>query len=149
LVRIASVGICHTDLLARDGLYPVPHPLVCGHEGSGVVEAVGGQVTKVVPGDHVVLTFLYCGSCVNCLLGKRPYCDVMFRMNFGGRRLDGSTPLHWNGLPVSGEFMGQSSFATHSLVDERALVKVPHDLPLQILGPLGCSVQTGAGSVMN
>jgi aryl-alcohol dehydrogenase len=113
------------------------------------VESVGEAVTGVVPGDHVVLTFLYCGTCANCLAGLRPYCDSMFSLNFGGRRSDGSSPLTWNGTPVSGEFMGQSSFATHALVDERALVRVPSDLPLEILGPLGCSVQTGAGAVLN
>lgn len=149
IVRVRAVGICHTDLLARDGLYPTPHPLVCGHEGAGVVEQTGASVTKVKPGDHVVLTFVWCGHCQNCLRGQRPYCDDMFRLNFGGVRADGSTPISQDGRPIHAEFMGQSSFATHAIVEERSLVRVSNDVPFHLLAPLGCSVQTGAGAVLN
>ena len=143
------MGVCHTDLIARDGEYPVPFPLVCGHEGAGVVIETGEQVTKVQPGDHVVMTFVSCGRCANCMRGRSPYCDVMFQANFGGTRLDGSTPLSCRGGSIYGEFMGQSSFATHSIVDERALVAVAKELPLETISPLGCSVQTGGGAVLN
>lgn len=90
------------------------------------------------------MTFASCGRCENCLRGRTPYCDLMFRANFGGTRLDGSTPLSCRGLTIYGEFMGQSSFATHWIVDERAVVVVSKDLPLETISPLGCSVQTGA-----
>lgn len=149
LVRIEAVGICHTDLLARDGLYPSPLPLVCGHEGAGVVERVGRSVKKVGPGDRVVLAYVYCGSCANCLHGRMPYCDSMFQMNFGGTRPDGTTVLRCGQTPVFGSFMGQSSFSTHALAHERTVVKITRDVPLETMAPLGCGIQTGAGTVMN
>ncbi len=149
LVRLAGVGICHTDLAVRDRYYPVPLPLVMGHEGSGIVERVGAQVTKVAPGDAVVLTFMSCGVCKNCRNGDPGYCDAIYPCNFNGARADGSHTLHDHGSPVHGCFFGQSSFATYALASERNVVKVPGDLPLHLLGPLGCGVQTGAGSVMN
>jgi len=149
VVQIKAVGVCHTDLLARDGLYPPPLPLVCGHEGAGIVTEVGKKVTKVKSGDHVVLSFVSCGRCRNCLAGKPNYCDEMFHLNFGGRRADGSSPIHSNGEQINGLFGGQSSFATHALVDQRTVTKVPDDLAFELLAPLGCAVQTGAGAVAN
>src|SRR3954464_5996798 len=74
LVRVVGTGVCHTDLIVRDQWYPVPLPAVLGHEGGGVVEEVGEGVTKVSPGDHVVLSYLSCGKCVPCKKGKPPYC---------------------------------------------------------------------------
>ena len=148
-VRIRAVGICHTDLIGRDGLYPTPLPLVCGHEGAGVVEMVGAKVTKVVPGDKVVLSFVSCGGCENCLRGESPYCDHMFLMNFGGRRPDGSSPISRNGETINGVFMGQSSFASRAIADERTVVKITADVDFPTLAPLGCSVLTGVGAVVN
>src|SRR5579883_2921576 len=149
LVRIVATGMCHTDLVARDQLYPVPFPLVCGHEGAGIVEQVGARVTKVRPGDPVVLTYLSCGACFACLRGRPMYCYRLFDLNFGGKRADGSLTMRQNGTGVHGAFFGQSSFATHALASERNVVRVRPDAPLELLGPLGCGVQTGAGSVMN
>lgn len=150
LVRIVGVGLCHTDIAVRERYYPTPLPAVLGHEGSGVVEAVGEGVTKVESGDRVVLTFDYDGSCRNCRKGDMAYCDDFFEHNFAGRRVsDGSTPIHNDGNEVSGMFFGQSSFATHSLANERNVVPVEEDVPLELLGPLGCGIQTGAGAVIN
>jgi aryl-alcohol dehydrogenase len=149
LVRIVGAGICHTDLIARDQYYPVPLPAVFGHEGCGVVEHVGTGVTKVQPGDHVVLTYLSCGVCANCQRGRPPYCFDLFRLNFGGARADGSAPIRRSGGAVHGAFFSQSSFSTYALATERNVVKVRKDAPLEILGPLGCGIQTGAGAVMN
>jgi len=149
LVRVVATGMCHTDLICRDQWYPVPLPCVLGHEGAGVVEEVGEGVTKVEPGDRVVLTFASCGKCATCLRGKPSYCLNFFALNFGGARLDGSSPISADGASVHGHFFGQSSFATHALATERNVVKVPGDAPLEILGPLGCGVQTGAGAVLN
>jgi aryl-alcohol dehydrogenase len=150
LVRIVATGICQTDLHVREQEYPVPLPAVLGHEGAGVVEAVGEAVSSVGPGDHVILSYQACGRCRPCLLGRYPYCARGFEANFGGARLDGSNGVHNGAGPdVHGHFFGQSSFATYSLATERNVVKVPRDLPLELLGPLGCGLQTGAGAVLN
>jgi aryl-alcohol dehydrogenase len=150
LIKIVGVGLCHTDLTCRDQLYPVPLPMVFGHEGSGVVEKVGKNVTKVEPGDHVVLTFYTCGKCDACLTGDPTSCINSFGPNFMGRAVDGSCTIHdHDGGEVGCSFFGQSSFATHALAYERNTIKVTKDAPLDLLGPLGCGVQTGAGSVLN
>lgn len=149
LVRIAGVGVCHTDLSCRDQMYPVPLPAVLGHEGAGVVEAVGKAVTKVKPGDHVVLSYRSCGECRNCQRDEPSHCLKIFECNFSGARDDGSITLHKEGVPVHGNFFGQSSFATYALATEANTVKVADDVPLELLGPLGCGVQTGAGAVIN
>jgi aryl-alcohol dehydrogenase len=150
LVRIVATGMCQTDLHVRDQEYPVPLPVVLGHEGAGVVEAVGASVRSVDPGDHVILSYQACGQCRLCARGRYAYCERAFEANFGGGRLDGSNGLRQNGgTEVHGHFFGQSSFATYSLATERNVVKVPRDLPLELLGPLGCGLQTGAGAVLN
>jgi aryl-alcohol dehydrogenase len=149
LIRIVGAGICHTDLMARDQLLPLSLPAVFGHEGSGIVERVGLQVRKVGPGDHVVLSFLSCGICPACLKGKPTRCATYFEHNMGGSRIDGTPTMRRNGTIVHGNFVGQSSFATYSLASERSVVKVRKDVPLEMLGTLGCAVQTGAGGVMN
>ena len=149
LVRIAATGICHTDLAGRDQHIPVPLPSVFGHEGAGIVEKVGVQVTKVKPGDHVALSWTCCGACPSCKSGNDPYCENFLSVNFGGARPDGSTTLKKGDQVIHGNFFGQSSFAELALADERNVVKVPEDIPLEILGPLGCGIMTGAGAVMN
>ena len=149
LVRIVGVGLCHTDLAAKDGHLPFPVPGVFGHEGSGEVVEVGSAVTKVAPGDRVALSFDSCGHCGQCEAGEPAYCHEFMAANFGGARPDGTSSLHADGKPLGSGFFGQSSFATHALAHERNVVKVPGDAPLEILGPLGCGVQTGAGAVLN
>jgi aryl-alcohol dehydrogenase len=150
LVRIVATGMCHTDIVIRDQVYPVPLPIVLGHEGAGVVERVGSAVRKVAPGDHVVLSFMSCGHCARCAMGQPAYCESGHPLCFGGTREDGSTAMHdGQSEPVHDHFFGQSSFGTYALANERTVVKVPKDLPLESLGPLGCGVQTGAGAVMN
>ncbi|MEW4981625.1 MAG: NAD(P)-dependent alcohol dehydrogenase [Cycloclasticus sp.] len=150
LVKIVAVGLCHTDLTCRDQAYPVPLPMVFGHEGSGIVEKVGANVTKVEPGDHVVLTFYTCGHCEACLNGEPARCEAAFEPNFLGKAVDGSCTIHdHSGDEIGSSFFGQSSFANYVLSYERNTIKVPKDVPLELLGPLGCGVQTGAGSVLN
>jgi len=150
LVRIVGVGICHTDLAARDLHLPIPPPpSVFGHEGAGVVEKVGSRVTKVKPGDHVALSWDCCGACPSCKAGKNTYCLNFFLHNFNGARPDGTTTLRKGDQAIHGSFFNQSSFADFALANERNVVKVRDDVPLEILGPLGCGVQTGAGAVMN
>lgn len=148
LVRIAASGICHTDLSVRDQSKPVPLPAVLGHEGSGIVEKIGEGVTSVEPGDHVVLSASSCGMCKQCRAGKPYACSRAFSLNFAGKMPDGTHRLH-NGRETLSHFFGQSSFAAFSVVNERSLVKVDKALPLELLGPLGCGVQTGCGAVFN
>ncbi len=149
LVRVVATGVCHTDIVVRDGMLPTPLPVVLGHEGAGIVERVGRAVSKVAPGDHVVMTFNSCGTCPSCADHAASYCHEFFPRNFFATRADGSTALSREGVPVHGNFFGQSSFATHALCHERNVVKVPQDAPLELLGPLACGVQTGAGAVIN
>ncbi|MEU8078755.1 NAD(P)-dependent alcohol dehydrogenase [Catellatospora citrea] len=151
LVRLVATGVCQTDAHARAGHTPAPSPIVLGHEGAGIVERVGEAVTGLRPGDHVVLSFQACGECARCLTGRPSYCDRALAANFSGARLDGSRGLHRTAgaAPVFGHFFGQSSFATHALATERNAVKVDDELPLELLGPLGCGFQTGAGAVLN
>jgi aryl-alcohol dehydrogenase len=153
LVRIAGVGICHTDLAARDLHLPIPPeralPGVFGHEGAGVVEKVGTRVTKVKPGDHVALSWDCCGTCSSCKSGNDTYCLNFFLHNFNGARTDGTTTLRKGDQVIYGSFFSQSSFADFALANERNVVKVREDIPIEILGPMGCGVQTGAGAVMN
>ncbi|MBN2122847.1 MAG: NAD(P)-dependent alcohol dehydrogenase, partial [Deltaproteobacteria bacterium] len=149
LVRIVGAGICHTDLAGRDQHLPIPLPSVFGHEGAGVVEKVGSRVSKVAPGDHVALSWMCCGACPSCKAGNDPYCQNFLPLNFSGARPDGTTTLRKGDQVIHGSFFGQSSFANYALADERNVVKAPKDVPLEILAPLGCGIQTGAGAVMN
>lgn len=147
LVRVVGVGVCHTDLVFRE-TGAIPAPAVLGHEGAGIVEKVGAKVTKVAPGDRVAMTFRSCGHCRRCGRGDAAYCETMPLLNYAGMRTDGSKALRCEEVPVGSNFFGQSSFATHALTYERNVVKVPDDLPLELVGPMGCGVQTGAGGVM-
>ncbi len=150
VVRIVGAGICGTDLGALHGHLPIPPPpSVFGHEGAGIVEHVGARVTKVKPGDHVVLAWDYCGECTACKLGKELYCLNFFLHNFHGARPDDTTTLRKGDQVIHGCFLGQSSFADFALANERNVVKVRDDVPLEILAPMGCGVMTGAGAVMN
>jgi aryl-alcohol dehydrogenase len=147
LVRIVASGICRTDIDFCDHWFEGPDAIVLGHEGAGVIERVGDKVKAVRPGDPVVLSYQSCGRCPPCRSGRPTACERFWEANFGFQRLDGSNALQHNG--VRGHFFGQSSFATHVLATERNLVKVHDGLPLELLAPLGCGLQTGAGTVMN
>ncbi|WP_026918448.1 NAD(P)-dependent alcohol dehydrogenase [Gordonia shandongensis] len=149
LVRVVGVGMCHTDLAIRPGLERIG-PAVLGHEGAGVVERTGDAVTGIEVGDHVVLSFEHCGRCVSCRSGHPAYCAEFMLRNLSGRRADGSTgAVDSSGTPLAGRWFGQSSFATHAVATARNAVVVDRGLPLELLGPLGCGLQTGAGAVLN
>lgn len=149
LVKIVACGMCHTDLAVRDQHLPLPLPAVLGHEGAGIVAKVGGGVSKFRPGDHVVLSYGSCGKCGNCLAGRPAYCAEFLAYNVGTRRPDGSCTHQQHGKALTGAFFYQSSFATYALTHVRNVVKVANDLPLEVLAPLGCGIQTGAGAVFN
>jgi len=150
LVKIVATGMCHTDMIVRDQYYPVPLPAVLGHEGAGIVEAVGPQVKDIAVGDHVVLTYGYCSHCNPCATGHAAYCDEFYPRNFSGADHDGETAIQdADGKPLHDHFFAQSSFATYALSLESNTVKVPQEAELELLGPLGCGIQTGAGAVIN
>jgi aryl-alcohol dehydrogenase len=147
LVRIAAVGLCHTDLFAKAGGI-IPLPAILGHEGSGVVEAVGADIVKVRPGDRVGLTFRSCGQCPNCVAGQAAYCHYLPALNYAGTRIDGTRTLTSGDEPLSSSFFAQSAFATYALAYERNVIPLPDAMPLELAGPLGCGIQTGAGAIM-
>ena len=150
VVQIEAVGMCHTDIAVRDGDMPMPLPAVLGHEGAGRVVAKGAGVTGLALGDPVVLTYLSCGQCRECVGGTPASCAELGRMCFGGARPDGSHALCGEGGEVlSDRFFGQSSFAAFAVANQRNVVKVRADAPLRLLGPLGCGIMTGAGTVWN
>jgi len=150
LVRVVATGMCHTDMIVRDQFYPVPLPAVLGHEGAGVVEAVGPDVRGLAVGDHVVMTFGHCGHCLPCDGGHATYCREFFGRNFGGVGPDGTSALRDQaGEMLHDHFFAQSSFATYAISRENNAIKVPKEAPLELLGPLGCGIQTGAGAVIN
>ncbi len=152
LVRLVATGVCHTDVVMLDRPFPVAQPIVLGHEGAGVVQAVGRSVSQVAVGDRVILSYNACGHCPSCLDHAPAYCHDAVATNFLGQRADGSTALKLEQQAVRHQFFGQSSFATHSLCTERNVVKVPSHVPdavFPLLGPMGCGLQTGAGAVLN
>ncbi len=149
LVRVGASGICQTDVHARDGYFSIPCPAVYGHEGAGIVVRTGDGVKKVKAGDRVIMVFPSCGSCVYCTNGKPAYCLAAARLKNFGTRADGSTVMTRQGKPVFSCFFQQSSFATYALATERNVVKVPEDVPLELLAAFPCGINTGAGAVMN
>jgi len=150
LVRMVATGVCHTDMVVRDQQFKTPLPMILGHEGAGVVEQIGRNVTTVAVGDHVVMTYMYCGLCAPCATGHPAHCANMGPLNFGGGRMDGSSSACCHdGGELHDHFFGQSSFATHAIASELNVVKVPKEVELELLGPLGCGIQTGAGAVLN
>jgi aryl-alcohol dehydrogenase len=151
-VRLVATGVCHTDISVMARPFPVNQPIVLGHEGVGIVESVGNAVTKVRVGDRVVLSYNFCGECLSCLDHAPSYCRYFFGSNFLGQRRDGTTALSRLGKPVRHHFFGQSSFSTYCLCTEQNVVKVPDsvsDTLFELLGPLGCGIQTGAGAIIN
>jgi aryl-alcohol dehydrogenase len=148
LVRLVASGVCHTDIAVRHRV-DSPVPSILGHEGAGVVERIGAAVRKVSPGDHVVLSFMSCGRCRQCQRGEPAYCEKLNDLNFTAAREDGTVSARGPSGAVRNHFFGQSSFATYALANERNVVKVPKSARLELLGPLGCGLQTGAGAVIN
>ncbi|MET0448201.1 MAG: NAD(P)-dependent alcohol dehydrogenase [Aeromicrobium sp.] len=150
LVKVVATGLCHTDLAVVHGHIPSGFPVVLGHEGAGIVVQVGENVGEFSVGDHVAASFASCGHCANCLTGREAYCLNFMPLNFGGVREDGTgTIATTEGETINGSFFGQSSFATHAIISARNAVKIPDDVPLELVGPLGCGIQTGAGTVLN
>lgn len=149
LVRIVATGLCHTDISLRDLLPAEMFPRVFGHEGAGVVEEVGDEVTGIEVGDHVVLSLRSCRACSKCEAGLVGYCESSMMLNYMGMRMDGSTTYSREAGPVYGSFFGQSSFAQHAIAYQDNVVVVDKSLDLTKIAPYGCGFQTGAGAVLN
>ncbi|GAA1705875.1 NAD(P)-dependent alcohol dehydrogenase [Microbacterium sediminicola] len=148
LVDLVSVGFCHTDVVAR-GMAAYVLPAILGHEGAGTVAAVGSDVDRVAVGDAVVLSFASCGACDQCLSGTPSYCALFTPLNMSARNLDGTvSATDADGNEIANRWFGQSSFATRAIVDQNSAVRVAPDVDLTKVGPLGCGIQTGAGTVL-
>lgn len=149
LIRIVGSGLCHTDLGVLHQDTPTPTPIVLGHEGAGIVEQTGSAVTDFEEGDHVVVSFNYCGKCENCLNGVPSACENFFAANFGVS-MDKSDSKIADGNGKVARLFGQSSLATHCISNVRNTIKIEdRDIDLALLGPLACGIQTGAGTVLN
>jgi S-(hydroxymethyl)glutathione dehydrogenase / alcohol dehydrogenase len=151
LVRVAAAGVCHSDLhLAQGHLGDRRWPIVLGHEGAGVVEAVGEQVTHVRPGDPVVFCFVPpCGACSMCVAGKPHLCGTAARNSLHGVLMDGTSRLERPGHGPIKHFLHVSCFAERCVVPAGAAVPLTSDLPLWQAALVGCSVVTGVGAVRN
>lgn len=149
LIRIVASGICHTDVVARDQGWPVPLPAVLGHEGAGVVEKVGEGVSEFEPGDHVIMAPAHCGKCNQCLAGRPYVCERFFELNYEGKMDDGTSRHHNQENENLSIFFGQSSFGTYTVANARNVIKVDKEVDLNLLGPLGCGIETGSGAVFN
>ena len=146
-VRLVASGVCHSDLHTIDGSFPWPLPAIFGHEGAGVVEAVGAGVTNVAPGDHVILTWLpYCGACRMCTRGRPNLCEMQ-AWSDAGTMMDGTVRFHGAGGPIS--HCTASSFAERTVVAAQTCVRVDTELDLVELSLFGCAVMTGVGAVLN
>ncbi len=149
-VRMYAAGVCHSDLHVMKGDMPMKMPIILGHEGSGIIEAVGDGVESVEPGDHVIpLWRMSCGTCEYCLSGRPALCDVGTKLRFTGRMPDGGTRFH----TASGEeilhYAGVSTFSELSTMPEGAVVKIPKDFPLEFAALISCGVITGFGAVFH
>ena len=141
LVHVAFAGVCHSDYSVVSGTIPFPPPVVLGHEGAGVVEAVGSAVTRVGVGDRVVLhTLTSCGACDQCDRGRPTHC----RSSLGGI----SQPFTYKGRPAFA-FAKAAVFSEYTVVGENQAVRIDDDVPLQVASLLGCAVMTGAGAALN
>ncbi|PYI34345.1 alcohol dehydrogenase [Aspergillus indologenus CBS 114.80] len=150
LVEIVTSGICHTDLLAMDGILPMPSPGVLGHEGTGRISKVGEGVHHLSPGDQVMLSYSSCGSCDHCRSQHTSYCEGLQARNSSGARSDGSSALMSpSGDRLFGHWFGQSSSSKHAIVNASCAVRLAPEIDLATLPPMGCGLMTVAGAVFN
>ncbi|MGB3712928.1 MAG: Zn-dependent alcohol dehydrogenase [Candidatus Promineifilaceae bacterium] len=147
LVRLAASGVCHSDWHLVTGATKHPMPVVAGHEGAGVVEAVGPGVHRVAPGDHVILSWApACGHCFYCQNSKPNLCDSFLGPIWAGTMLDGTPRLSQKGQPVY-HFCGLASFANYAVVAQESCIPIRKDIPLEVAALVGCAVSTGVGAV--
>ena len=148
-VRMAASGVCHSDLSVQNGTLLMPLPMVLGHEGAGVVEAVGEGVTDLAPGDHVVVSWVpQCGECYFCRRGQGELCERGSGGMVSGALLDGTSRFTLDGGPLF-QMAGTGTFAERSVIPAIGAVKIPDDIPLNTAALMGCSVLTGVGAALN
>ena len=149
LVRVAAAGVCHSDVHLADGaLGPGRWPMVLGHEGAGVVEAVGEDVVELAPGDHVAFCFVpSCGACRACRSGRRTLCETAARNGVAGMLMDGSSRLRALDGTVLQHGLMVACFADYAVVPAAGAVPLPDSIPLWQSALLGCGVVTGIGAV--
>jgi NDMA-dependent alcohol dehydrogenase len=148
LVRVSAVGVCHSDWHLVTGATKHPMPVVPGHEGAGVVEAVGTGVDDIAIGDHVILNWApSCGGCFYCLHGKSNLCEAYTDAIWAGTMLDGTTRLRRDGRPLY-SYCGLAAFAERTVVPSQSCVVIRRDVPLEIAALVGCAVATGVGAAM-
>jgi S-(hydroxymethyl)glutathione dehydrogenase/alcohol dehydrogenase len=146
LVRTVAVGVCHSDLHCVHGTLPTRMPAILGHEPAGIVEAVGGEVDMVKPGDHVIAcTSIYCGNCTQCRLGRPHLCTGRTDCQ---RRREEKPRLSQRGARIT-QFADLGAFAEMMLLHERAVLRIAGDIPLDRAALLGCAVTTGVGAALN
>jgi len=148
-VRMAASGVCHSDLSMRDGVLPIPLPAVLGHEGAGVIDAVGDGVEGLESGDHVVISWVpQCGACFFCCRGQPQLCVQADAVLFSGGLLDGTPRLRLDGADLF-QMEGVGTFSETTVIPASGAVKVPDDLDLTVAALLGCAVLTGVGAALN
>ncbi len=149
LVKVAAAGVCHSDYHFMNGDLPIKLPCVLGHEGAGVVEEVGENVSAVKPGDHVVMVFrASCGRCAFCQRGTPALCAMGGQLRNSGFLLDGTSRFHRPGVELH-HFLGVSCFAERTVVPEQGVVKIKPEVPFEVAALMGCAVLTGIGAVTN
>ncbi|MBI5928119.1 MAG: Zn-dependent alcohol dehydrogenase [Chloroflexi bacterium] len=148
LVKVAACGVCHSDYHLVAGTTKHPMPVVCGHEGAGVVEAVGTGVTRVRPGEHVTLSWSPdCGECFYCQHGQPNLCDTFTGPIWAGTMLDGTPRLYRGKQPVY-HYCGLATFAEYVVVPQQSCIPIAPNIPLKVASLVGCAVATGVGAVM-
>ena len=149
LVEVKVAGVCHSDLHAISGDWPMRVPLIPGHEGAGVVRELGSAVNRVAVGEHVVFCWApACGTCPACKNGRPLQCDRLDKTTFRNRLPFGGTRLRAKDQDVA-PFLGTACFATHVVVPQEALIPIKADVPFESLAAVGCAVITGVGAVCN
>jgi len=144
-LKVSATGVCHSDLSVINGTFPLPKPMVLGHEGAGVIEEVGPGVANVKPGDHVVMSFVpNCGSCFHCVRGEAHLCSVLPPT---GRQLDGTTRLHLGDQDLAA-FSALGNMAEYVVCPAISVVPIAADIPLRLAALVGCGVTTGVGAVI-
>ncbi len=147
-VKIVAAGVCHSDYHLLTGTTQHPLPVVCGHEGAGVVEAVGAGVSRVQVGDHVTLSWTPdCGECYYCRKGKPNLCETYTEPIWAGTMLDGTTRVSRAGEPIY-LYCGLGAFSEYVVVPEQSCVPIRKDIPLKVASLVGCAVATGVGAVI-
>jgi len=149
LVKMAAVGVCHSDWHLVTGATKHPMPVVPGHEGAGIVEALGEGVDDLAVGDHIVLNWApACGRCFYCVRDKPNLCETYTKAIWAGTMLDGTTRLRWSGQPLY-SYCGLAALAERTVVPRQSCVKIRGDVKLEAAALVGCAVATGVGAAIH